>query len=62
MAGRVAGAFSFSIFVFGGLGCGGGGEGGVRLNLEGADGGVEVFEGGGGAVAGCAAGYGDGCF
>ena len=55
MAGRVAGAFSFPVSVFGGLGCGGGGEGRVCLDLEGADGGVEVFEGGGGAVAGCAA-------
>lgn len=62
MAGRVAGAFSFFISVFRGFGSGGGGERGVRLDLEGTNGGFEVFEGGGGAVAGCAAWDGNGRF
>lgn len=55
--GRVAGAGSGGVVA--GLR---GGKGGVGLKLEGADCGVEVLEGGGGAVHGGAAGDGDGCF
>ena len=57
MTGRVAGAGAGG----GGL-YGGGVEGGVDLQFESADCGVEILESGGCAVHGCAAGNVDGCF